>query len=201
MGQDVGTLLAIAEIAGVFPYLRGYDADLPHSILFYNLGTTAQHLGRLPESILWYRRAETLSPGDPWLRENLEIARDTLGLRPYSAPGFLGGISRNRRALYYLAALLAWGGAIVWLLRSRHSPLVPVVLLGSGLFVYTGTLMASRSAPAAAVLIKDCASTTGDLPAGSEIWVVRSGAETVEVAAGGLSLHCPLEAVARLQTP
>jgi tetratricopeptide (TPR) repeat protein len=182
-------------------YLRGYDTNVPHSILFYNLGTTAQHLGRLPESILWYRRAETLSPGDPWLQENLETARDTLGLRPYPAPGFFGGLVRNRRLLYFLTALLAWGGVIVWLLRSRHSALIPLVLLGSGLLVYTGTLMASQSAPAAAVLIEDCTSTSGDLPAGSEVWVARSGTTTVEVAAGELSLQCQLEAVARLQSP
>ena len=181
-------------------YLRGYDADLPHSILFYNLGTTAHHLGRLPEAILWYRRAETLSPRDPWLRDNLEIARDTLGLRPYSAPGFSGEIVRNARALYYLAALLAWAGALLWLLRGRHPPLVPLVLLGSGLLVYAGTLLASRSAPAAAVLIEDCTSTAGDLPAGSEVWVVRFGTEAIEVAAGRLSLQCQREAVAWLQS-
>ncbi len=181
-------------------YLRGYDINVPHSILFYNLGTTAQHLGRLPEAILWYRRAESLSPRDPWLQENLEIARDTLGLRPYSAPGFSGGIVRNARALYYLSALLAWGGALLWLVRGRHPPLVPLILLGSGLLVYAGTLLASQSAPAAVVLIEDCASTAGDLPAGSEVWVVRSGAATIEVAAGQLSLQCKLEAVAWLQS-
>jgi hypothetical protein len=179
-------------------YLRGYDATLPHSVLFYNLGTTAQHLDRLPESILWYRRAESISPRDPWLQENLGAARDTLGLRPYAPPGFAGSISRSARTLFYLAAAMVWGGVLLWFIRSRHPLLIPMVLVVSGMVVYAGTMIATRWAPAPAVLISDCASGNGDLPAGSEIWIVRASTDTIDVAAGQLVLQCPLETAAPL---
>ena len=130
-----------------------------------------------------------------------KTARDTLGLRPFRAPGFGGEIARNARPLYYLAALLAWSGALLWLVRDRIPRLLPRVLLGSGLVLYSGILLASRWAPVAAVLVENCASATGDLPAGSEVWVIRSSPDTIEVAAGRLRLQCPEETVARLLAP
>jgi tetratricopeptide (TPR) repeat protein len=182
-------------------YLRGYDPEVPHGVLFYNLGTTAQHLGQLPEAILWYRRAESLSPRDPWLQENLQNARDTLGLHPYEAPGFAGDIARNLRPLLYLAALLAWAGALTWLVRSRRPLRVPLMLLASGILIYAGALTVARAAPMAAVLIEDCASADGDLPAGSEVWVVAQSADSTEIAAGELTMQCPSDVIAPLQAP
>ena len=176
-------------------YQAGYDAAAPHPVLSYNLGTAAHRLDRLPEAILWYRRAAAVNPGDPWLRENLESARATLGLQPYPAPGIASAISRNAQWLYLLAALIAWGGAGLWLARSR-APLRPVVtLLVVALVVYGVAWIAGRSTPRAAVVLSECTGRDGDLPAGSEVWIASHNDGTVEIAAGGLQIACPAEAV------
>src|SRR5262245_59538298 len=55
-------------------YAAGYDGADP--LLAYNLGTTAHHLDRLPEALLWYRRAiasDSGGAGNPWLRDNLRL--------------------------------------------------------------------------------------------------------------------------------
>lgn len=176
-------------------YQAGYDAAAPHPVLSYNLGTAAHRLDRLPEAILWYRRAAAVNPGDPWLRENLESARATLGLQPYPAPGIAAAISRHTRWVYLLAALIAWTGAGLWLARSR-APLRPVVsLLAVALVVYGIAWIAGRSTPRAAVVIAECTGRDGDLPAGSEVWIASHDDDTVEIAAGGLQIACPADAV------
>ena len=43
--------------AAVTVYLEGYVPPAPHPTLLYNLGTALHHLDRLPEAVLWYRRA------------------------------------------------------------------------------------------------------------------------------------------------
>ena len=63
--------------AAVEAYLRGYSPAAPHPTLLYNLGTALHHLDRLPEAILWYRRAA--ESDDLWLKDNLLLARRSLG--------------------------------------------------------------------------------------------------------------------------
>lgn len=91
------------EIAAALEaYIRGYagrsagrsaggspavDGALAHA-LAYNAGTCAMQLGRLPEALLWYRRAEAIAPGDPWLRDNLALARRALGDSPEEEPAW-----------------------------------------------------------------------------------------------------------------
>ncbi len=176
-------------------YSAGYDPAAPHPVLSYNLGAAAHRLDRLPEAILWYRRAAVVNPGDPWLSDNLESARATLGLQPYAAPGIASAVSRHARILYYLAALVAWMGAGLWLARSR-GPLRPVaVLLAVAVAVWGVAFLASRSTPAAAVITADCSGRDGDLPAGSEVWISRRTGDSVEIAAGGLLITCRADAV------
>jgi hypothetical protein len=43
--------------------------------LYYDLGNTQFHLGKLGEAILAYKRAQLYAPGDPNLQQNLEFAR------------------------------------------------------------------------------------------------------------------------------
>ena len=180
-------------------YRAGYDPAAPHPVLSYNLGTTAHRLDRLPEAILWYRRAATVNPGDPWLRDNLDSARATLGLQPYPAPGFASAISRHGRALHFLAALIAWVAAGFWLARSR-APLRPVVaLLVLALAVYGVAFVATRSTPRAAVITADCSGRDGDLPAGSEVWITGRSGNEVSLAAGRLQITCPADAVSAVR--
>jgi len=176
-------------------YLEGFDAAAPHPVLSYNLGAAAHRLNRLPEAILWYRRAALVNPGDPWLQENLESARATLGLQPYPAPGLASAVSRHARTLYYLAALIAWVGAALWMARSRSRLRPTLTLLAVALTVYGAAVLAGRWTPIAAIVTEECTGRSGDLPAGSEVWIARNTGGRVEIAAGGLQITCPSEAV------
>jgi hypothetical protein len=176
-------------------YLAGHDDADPHAVLSYNLGTAAHHLDRLPEAILWYRRAAELNPGDPWLQENLEMARNTLGLQPYAEPGLVGAASRHTAMVYYLAAIIAWVGTALWFARPRGRLLGPALVVTVGVVIYGGALLASHLAPVAGVVTTTCSAPTGDLPSGSEVWIVGGSIETVDVAAGGSVLRCPTDSV------
>ncbi len=179
--------------AAIDAYRVGYSASEPHPTLIYNLGTAYHHLGRLPEAILWYRRAAGFD--DPWLRENLWLARHTLGSRNLPPGGFLGGLTRAAFALRLAAAAAAWGTLILLALRSRLSPWVVVAAaLVSGSLYATATAV-DRWGPRPSVLLKDCHTSAGELPAGTEIWVRRLPAERFEVADGS-GVVCPAEAVA-----
>lgn len=177
-------------------YRAGWDATEPHPMLLYNLATTAHHLGRLPEAILWYRRAEAVRPGDPWVKENLEQARASLGLTPYAPPGLATRVERHRTVLYLLAALLGWTGLALWIVRPR-SAARPAMALGIGaLVLYAAVAVAAAVAAAPAVLLEDCSDVGADLPAGSELWFVTGTDGTPEALLGGARVSCPESAVA-----
>lgn len=182
-------------------YRGGWDAAAPHPILVYNLATTAHHLGRLPEAILWYRRAERLTPGDPWIEENLHQARASLGLTPYPAPGLATLIARHRSLLYYLAALVAWAGTVLWMARPRTSARLATALVVAAVAVYAVVAITATRAPTPAVLLEDCSDAGADLPAGSELWAVRTGEEAYEALVPGARVRCPASAIAPLVDP
>lgn len=177
-------------------YLAGWDAQAPHPVLLYNLATTAHHLGRLPEAVLWYRRAATVNPDDPWVKENLRQARSALGLEPYPPPGVAARIVYHRSLVYSAAAALAWAGLLLWIFRPRHSVRLAAGLGVAALLLYGGTLLATRIATTAAVLLEDCSDAEADLPAGSEIWLVGGSDESYETVVHGTTVRCPASAVA-----
>ncbi len=177
-------------------YLAGYTPETPHPILAYNLGTTSHHLGLVPEAILWYRRAQASNPGDPWMQQNLDNARAGLGLQPYPAPGLAGLVARQRTALLYAGASLAWCGLILWIARPRRSAALAFSLLAAGILTFGTTMAMNRNAPQAAVVLEDCSAASGDLPAGSEIWVTGRTEEGFRITAGEAVLECPSTAIA-----
>lgn len=176
-------------------YLAGYEPHAPHPVLTYNMATTWHHLGRLPEAILWYRRAAAVNPGDPWMRENLSRARASLGLQPYPAPGVAGLVSRQASLFSFLAAILAWFGLALWITRSRRSSRLAIALVAAGVVLYGLTHLAILAAPRAAVVLEQCSGAEADLPAGSEIWVSGEAESGYKVVAGRITLECPRAAV------
>lgn len=159
-------------------YAAGYD-DTADPLLAYNLGTAAHHLERLPEALLWYRRAETAQAGDPWLRENLALVRGQLrdgGARGETESRWAFWMD-HRRPLLGLGALLAWAALPAVLLprspRARRAALAAVAL-AAGLPFAAGLLL-GHFGPRAAVLLRDCNGPDGKLPAGSEIRVFPAG--------------------------
>lgn len=174
-------------------YAAGYD-DTADPLLAYNLGTAAHHLERLPEALLWYRRAEAARAGDPWLRENLTLVRGQLrdaGARGEAESGWAFWMDR-RRQLLGIGALLAWAALPAVLLprssRARRAALAAVALVAS--LPFAAGLLLGRFGPRAAVLLRDCSGPDGKLLAGSEIRVFPAG-EPAEEPAGGEGWRIP----------
>lgn len=177
--------------AAVIAYTEGYSADATHPTLFYNLGTALHHLDRLPEAILWYRRAA--SSEDPWLQDNLWLARRSLGSQVLEASGALGWLSRHDATLALVAVGLAW---LVFLLVVTSAKLPKWLLAATAVLAFSlyGAAAASeRWGLQPAVILQDCFTAAGDLPAGTEAWVRRTadGRWSVSGVDGAV---CPAEA-------
>jgi len=182
---------ALAAYAAGWQEGRGRE----DALLAYNLGTTALHLGRLPEALLWYRRAEAAASGeDPWLRDNLEIVRRSLSSAPGDPPRF---------ALAFSAAAGRWlaigGVALAWTAlgllalpgRFRRGPAAAIAALSCAAFL--AGLLLDRHGPRAAVLLAPC--PEAGRPAGSEVWVLPAGAEAWRIVGADGSPSCPEAAV------
>ncbi len=155
--------------AAVEVYRRGVSPRSPHPTLVYNLGTALHHLGRLPEAVLWYRRAA--GSEDPWLEENLWLARRRLGSQVLPPVGLLGVLARQVDALRLAAISVAWA-TLLALITIRRFPLwglVASALLAGAL--YGAGAGVERWGPRPAVLVADCISAAGEFPAGTEAWV------------------------------
>lgn len=173
-------------------YAAGYgrgNRDLD-PLLAYNLGATAHHLGRLPEALLWYRRAEAAGSQDPWLRDNLELVRRALGAPPEGVPSGWGFWVENSRWLALAGVALAWAALAVLLFSRQDRPrrLAPVALLSCAAFA-AGLLLDLRG-PRAAVLLEGCPKRGDGLPAGTEVWVLDAG-ESWRILGDDRNLDCP----------
>lgn len=177
-------------------YRAGYAAADPHPTLAYNLGTTYHQLNRLPEAILWYRRA---GEGDPWRQENLWLARRTLGSQVMEPSGALGRLFPLAEGLRFVAIALSWL-ILIALIASSKMPRWLIVAVGVLAFaLFAIALVAERWSPRPAVLLEDCFSEDGELPAGTEVWVrprpdgdwTVSGTDGVVCSAGSAELIFP----------
>ena len=155
--------------AAVELYRRGYAPEVPHSTLVYNLGTALHHRGDLAEAILWYRRGEM--SGDPWLNENLLLARRALGSRQLTLSASKRIWIESTGVLRWIALLLAWLGAGLFFFDGprRFQRWAPLAVLAAG--IYTAAVWTDVNGPRAAVLLEDCVWEEQELPAGTEFWV------------------------------
>ena len=170
-------------------YLRGYSPAEPHPTLVYNLGTALHHLDRLPEAILWYRRAA--GSDDLWLKDNLMLARRSLGRQVLAPGGVLGRLGRQTDSLRLIAIVLAWVTAVAYI-ASRRAPVWLVAgLAGLAGLIYGGAAAVDYWGPRPAVILQDCVSPAGELPAGTEAWV-RPAADGRWLISGS-ELTCPEE--------
>jgi|GEM_PF-1360255 len=178
----------------VAAYRTGYHPQSVHPTLVYNLATALHHLGRLPEAILWYRRAD--ASNDPWLEENLWLARRTLGSQTLAPAGLLGLLAKHRNALRAAATLLAWLALATLILigRQRRWPSLTAFALAAVCFVLASAAAYWGGRPA--VLLRDCATAAGDLPAGTEAWVRPGPQGDWRMVARSADAVCPHDAVA-----
>ncbi len=180
-------------------YVEGYRLSDPDPVLAYNLGVTAHQLERLPEAVLWYRRAAATSGDDPWIAHNLEIARASLAAPERTAPSWAPWIER-RRQLVVLGIVLAWAVPLLLLARpSRPRRWILLAAAALSCLVFAAGSLAERIGPRAAVLLEDCAGTAktggGGLAAGSEVWVVPRDGEGWRVLGVPEGPDCPAQAV------
>ena len=192
------------EVEAAFEvYSRGWMGGGPRKdgalagILAYDAGTCALRLGRLPEALLWYRRAEAAIPGDPWLRDNLALTRHALGETPEPPEDGLlpGSWPRGRLWLPWIGVALAWTSLLVILLRPRFfsrmaGGRVALLALLAGAALASGPLL-DRFGPRAAVLLASC----GGLPAGSEVRVRALDGGAWRLVGEKSSPRCPPESV------
>lgn len=178
-------------------YRAGFDPRAPHPTLVYNLGTTLHHLDRLPEAILWYRRAGDSE--DAWLRDNLWLARRTLGSQSLPPGGFDGLMGRHAGAFSIAGIVMAW--LAVALIAIRRAPRWSwLSALGLALGLYGVAVAGAHWASRPAVLLQDCRADAGELPAGTEAWVRPRDDGQWRIAARDAAL-CPADAVALVQPP
>ncbi len=192
-------------------YRQGYDAQAPDPTLLYNLGTALHHAGRLSEAILWYRRAagsghlsdpssidaESSTAGespskrvsDPWLAENLWLARRSLGSRTLQPSGPLGGLVRHTGSLRSIAIAMAWLTLLLVIAGKRVPGVLVAAAAALAILIAGGAAAVERWGPQPAVMIEDCATPAGELPAGTEIWV-RPDADGWKIS-GTADMSCP----------
>ena len=175
--------------AALKTYTQGWtgDGSRTDGVLAYNAGTSALRLGRLPEALLWYRRAETAIPGDPWLRDNLDHTRRSLGdpaAREDPAWGRWG-------SLPLVGVGLAWATfLLVLLIRHPSRGLLALLALLACAAFAAGTLP-GRFGPRPAVLLLPC----GGLTAGSEVRVSPLDGGGWRIVGDRDSPRCPAEGV------
>lgn len=186
-------LEAAAEV-----YRSGYSPAAPHPTLLYNLGTTLHHLGHLPEAILWYRRANLTE--DAWLEENLWLARRSLGSQQLPPGGVLGWLGNHSGLLQGLAIAFSWTTLLLLIAWPRTPLWLPLsgALLAAALFA--SGLAVERWGPHPAVVLEDCSSAAGDVPAGTEAWV-RRRADGGWSLSGSTGMVCPPESAELLFPP
>lgn len=150
------------------------SASPEDAVLAYNAGTSALRLGRLPEALLWLRRAEAAAPGDPWVRDNLAMARDALSLPPPEPPLPWSVWARYGPWAALGGIVLAWTACGLLALGRRPQPRWLAAFAVLSLTLFAAGLAAGRIGPRPAVLLEPCplapAAKEG-LPAGSEVWV------------------------------
>jgi tetratricopeptide (TPR) repeat protein len=196
----------LARRGDLEPAVEAYRAGWPAAggagaALAYNLGTAYHRLGRLPEALLWYRRAAALAPSDPWVADNLGLARAELAAVRDPPPGFSGRLAAHPAAVPAVAVLLAWSALVLWLARARLVRAAPprgeplarhawtvAALLALAVWA-TGAALAAWG-PRPAVLLDPCG-VGGELAAGSEVWVVPAGDGAWAVAGHRTGAVCP----------
>jgi len=181
-------------------YASGLAPGRPDRLLAYNLGSTAHHLGRLPEAVLWYRRAaagDSRMESDRWLAENLASARGELqqaGVPPPDTDSPWIAARGLARPLVWTGVAVSWAALPLFLLLPspwRRRLVATAAVLAVAAFAVGAAL--PYAAPRAAVLLAPC----GDaLPAGSEVLVraVRGG--RFQVVDGPV---CPARAVGLIE--
>ena len=163
--------------------------------LYYNLGNAHLGDGDLGRAILSYLRARELSPRDPDVRANLELARESTVDRIVAERGSLPesasyvGLQWVNRGDLGVVALVMWvvcgvaiGGLLIWRafpMRAAvrvFATLVAVATLGSSL-MFLSTLYANPYNSTGVVIVDAVEVVNGPGWQYSEEFIIHSGAQ------------------------
>jgi hypothetical protein len=189
------------------------DRGAARRLAAYNAGTVALQLGRLPEAVLWLRRAEAGASGrDRWTADNLAAVRRLVGNSEPTGPTNWS-LAASAASADTAAPWLSWGGvALAWTAlalglargRARPNQLVrrrsrrALGALAAAAVLYLAGFALARWGPQQAVLLRPCPGLP--MPPGREIWVLP-GAEVVRILGPEAVEVCPAACVGLVEEP
>lgn len=171
-------------------YARGIDPERPNPTLIYNLATGLHHADRLTEAILWYRRGVQ---DDPWLEENLWLARRSLGSQTIEATGVHAWLKRHQTSLGVALIAWIWLASLLAVLLTAGRARAAIAAAALGTVLYLASVGMEQTAPKAVVLLQDCETPQGKLPAGTEAWAKKT--DQGWSISGANEAICPLSAL------
>src|SRR5438552_6079456 len=95
-------------------YKRLIEAHIDSGVLYYNLGNACFKQKKLGEAIYFWERARRKLPGDPEIRENLELANLLVVDRIESPPDPLALRALDRAAHFFTVGQESWIVLLLW---------------------------------------------------------------------------------------
>lgn len=151
-------------------YRSALDLERPNATMVYNLGTALHHAGELPEAVLWYRRGRQ---DDPWLKENLFLARRSLGSENLEPARIYAWLDADGSYLAGGILVWIWGTGILALLLPAPRSRAALAAAALGTVSYLALETTRTLGPEPVVLLDDCHVGSTRLPAGTEAWAER----------------------------
>jgi len=178
-------------------YLAVVNSGVSNPAVYYNLGNACYKLNKIGEAVLYYEKAHRLSPRDPDINLNLEIARmatvDDIEPLPRNilfklAGRFQESTSLNEKINWALAGYLGFFIGLHLLLfdhrAGRRRAWKTIKWLGLAVFIVfsassASQVIAERNKPAA-IIQSDIAKVRAQpIPGGEEIFTIHAGTKVL----------------------
>ncbi len=197
---DAGKLFLLGRYAEAATLMDGLVRTNPHSAdLWFNLGQARAQAGEPGRAVAAWRQAHRLDPRDGGIRRALSQVREKLGTTGVHPLGWATGWLRDEEwALLAIGASVGLGAAMLrrrLFLSAGSGSLALVValqlLFGGG---WVAALLVRHFSANAVVIQRDVSAVQAPvpeakairpLPAGTEVWVVRTHGEWMEVSVDG----------------
>jgi tetratricopeptide (TPR) repeat protein len=173
-----------SEAAAV--YEKAVKTGQVSAALCFNLGNALFKAGQPGRALVWYRRAEALSPRDPDIQANLQFVRKnvTSGVNTRNWSARLQKLSLNEWTLLTVAALWLW--FVLLALREWKPKLRPALLGYTSIVGMGGALLGICLAltwydythtTAAVVVVAEAVVRRGPLDESQSFYTLRDGSE------------------------
>jgi tetratricopeptide (TPR) repeat protein len=165
--------------------------------VYFNLGNAWLKAGQIGRAIGAYRQAEALTPRDPDIRANLQIARSQVGANNPALPGnrwtrWIGRLTLNEWTVAAAAAaalfFLVLTAREIWPGLKKSGAALSVVLglaclgLGACLGLAVDQRLIEKSS---VVIVSEAVARRGPLPESQSVFTVHDGAELLVLGSDG----------------